>query len=175
MFDPTAFENMKVVIEGAIYDKDLAGELKVIDRNDLINTAKLSREYSVSFTNPGSLPGDPSCTLILQASLKNLAAELLLESGSGQEAGCTILIVFNTTHKKDLAISGIIQEKVREIWGIERIITQRWTFGHESEDNVTNETIVSFNRPIFEEQIDDLVAMIDYMEKTIKSLQTSVL
>ncbi|PLR77223.1 hypothetical protein CU633_11810 [Bacillus sp. V3-13] len=174
MFDPTAFENMKVVIEGAVYDKDLSGELQVVDRNDLINTAKLSREYSISFTERGSMPDDPSCTLILQASLKNLAAELLPESGSGQAAGCTVLVVFNTTHKKDLAISGIIEEKIREIWGMDRGITQRWTFDDESDDTVENETIVSFNRPVFEEQIDDLVAMIDYMEKTIKSLKTSV-
>lgn len=36
MFDPTAFDNMKVVIEGAIYDLDLDGEISIIDRNDLL-------------------------------------------------------------------------------------------------------------------------------------------
>ena len=44
MFDPTAYENMRVVLEGIFYDKDLSGEILVIDRNDIVNTAKLSRE-----------------------------------------------------------------------------------------------------------------------------------
>ena len=52
MFDPTAFENIKVVLEGAVYDLDLNGEIIIIDRNDLINTAKLSRKYELSFQLP---------------------------------------------------------------------------------------------------------------------------
>ena len=27
MFDPTAFENMRVVMEGIFYDKDLSGDI----------------------------------------------------------------------------------------------------------------------------------------------------
>ena len=49
MFDPTAFENMKVVMEGIFYDKDLSGEIIILDRNDIMNIAKLSRTYDLSF------------------------------------------------------------------------------------------------------------------------------
>ena len=49
LFDPTAFENIKVVIEGEIYDRDLSGEIFVTDRNDWFNSAKLSRKYEISF------------------------------------------------------------------------------------------------------------------------------
>jgi hypothetical protein len=41
MFDPTAFDNMKVVLEGALYDLDIMGEIIITDRNDLFNTAKM--------------------------------------------------------------------------------------------------------------------------------------
>ena len=49
MFDPTAFENMRVVMEGIFYDKDLSGDITIVDRNDVINTAKMSRDFDLSF------------------------------------------------------------------------------------------------------------------------------
>ena len=40
MFDPTAYDNLKVILEGAVYDLDLSGELKIIERNDIVDLAK---------------------------------------------------------------------------------------------------------------------------------------
>lgn len=51
MFDPTAFENLKIVIEGAVYDRDFSGEILVTDRNDIINLAKLERRFEISFVD----------------------------------------------------------------------------------------------------------------------------
>ncbi len=34
MFDPTAFDNLKVIVEGAVYDFDLHGDILVTDRKD---------------------------------------------------------------------------------------------------------------------------------------------
>ena len=39
-------------MEGIFYDKDLSGEIVIVDRNDLINTAKLSRSYDLPFNCP---------------------------------------------------------------------------------------------------------------------------
>lgn len=36
MFDPTAFDNLKVIVEGAVYDFDLHGDILVTDRKDMI-------------------------------------------------------------------------------------------------------------------------------------------
>lgn len=52
MFDPTAFDNMKVVIEGALYDLDICGEIVITDRNDSFNMAKMSRTFDISFRLP---------------------------------------------------------------------------------------------------------------------------
>jgi IS4 transposase len=49
MFDPTAFDNMKVIIEGLLYDKDLDGEYEITDRNDFVNLSKMDRLFSIRY------------------------------------------------------------------------------------------------------------------------------
>ncbi|MDF0725751.1 hypothetical protein PY093_03360 [Cytobacillus sp. S13-E01] len=39
MFDPTIFDNLKVVIEGEVYDLDLTGDFLVTNRSDSIDIA----------------------------------------------------------------------------------------------------------------------------------------
>lgn len=51
MFDPTAFDNLKVIVEGAVYDFDLHGDILVTDRKDMMDLASLSRIYHISFHN----------------------------------------------------------------------------------------------------------------------------
>lgn len=47
MFDPTAFDNLKVIVEGAVYDFDLHGDILVTDRKDMMDLASLSRIYHI--------------------------------------------------------------------------------------------------------------------------------
>ncbi|NUJ69854.1 hypothetical protein HUS64_21435, partial [Pseudoalteromonas sp. 2102] len=50
MFDPTIFDNLKTVVEGAVYDLDVTDELvTVVDRSDIIDLAKFTRAYALSF------------------------------------------------------------------------------------------------------------------------------
>ena len=49
LFDPTAFDNMKVVLEGAVYDRDLFGDILIVSRDDLVNLATLSRKFTIEF------------------------------------------------------------------------------------------------------------------------------
>ena len=55
MFDPTAFENMKVVLEGAVYDRDFIGDILVINRDDIVNLANMSRTYKIEMELKESL------------------------------------------------------------------------------------------------------------------------
>ena len=55
LFDPTAFDNMKVVLEGAVYDRDILGDILVVNRDDLINLASLSRQFTMEFECKESL------------------------------------------------------------------------------------------------------------------------
>jgi hypothetical protein len=47
VFDPTAFDNWKVVVEGALYDLDREGQLCVVGREDLVDLAQMSREFRI--------------------------------------------------------------------------------------------------------------------------------
>lgn len=68
MFDPTIYENVKVVLEGELYDRDLDGEITITNRSDLVDLATLSRTYVVAFEENSKV----SSTINLHASLRVL-------------------------------------------------------------------------------------------------------
>jgi len=172
MFDPTAFENMKVVIEGELYDRDLSGKIRIKDRNDIFNSAKLSRKYDITFTDQQENKVDVFCTFIMEAGLANLAAELLPVAHSSKLAGCQISIKFSLKLKEDISIFLKIEHILREIWGTERIINQMITHNPLSNQHmVTNEATVLFNRLVYEDQMDDITVMVDYMIASIDKLR----
>jgi hypothetical protein len=170
LFDPTAFENIKVVIEGEIYDRDLSGEIAVIDRNDWINTAKLSRKYEICFRLEASKAPRLSATMVLEAGLEHLSAELL--GHSDHLAGCIASIRFNLQHPDDDDIYKSVQNVLESIWGKGRAIKQAALIPpFETAAMVENKATVSFNRLIYEDQIDDLSEMVQYMVESLKKLK----
>ncbi len=172
MFDPTAFENIKVVIEGEIYDRDLSGKIKVVDRNDWINTAKLSRKYEITFTVNGYKEEEIAAILTLEAGLDNLSAELLSSGKANHLAGCIVDISFSLLHRNEKLVFQSIQEDLEEIWGKDREIVQFIkTTPLAKSQLVRNFSTVSFNRLVYEEQMDDLTEMIDYMIDSLKKLK----
>lgn len=172
MFDPTAFENMKVVMDGGFYDRDLSGEIRIIDRNDILNSAKMSRRYEVAFTENVEGHKDISCAFIMEAGLENLAAELLPEAQSEKLAGCQVFVKFTIKQKNDSKLFQEMREILRDIWGRERIIKQTVKFNPEDINNLIEaESVVHFNRLIYEEQIDDLCDMIAYMIASLQALR----
>jgi hypothetical protein len=172
MFDPTAFENLKVVIEGAIYDKDLAGEILVTDRNDLLNLAKLQRKFEISFIDQNSSGNRITAIFSLEANLENLAAELLPSSLSEELSGCQVCVKFTCTHPNDPQYFQRIYQILTEIWGIDRAIEQLVQVNPLKKlDEVKNHITISFNRLVYEEQIHDLTDMVDYMITSMKRLR----
>ncbi|HAQ07435.1 MAG TPA: hypothetical protein DCR24_07935 [Bacillus bacterium] len=175
MFDPTAFENIKVVIEGEIYDRDLSGEIVVIDRNDWINTAKLSREYEISFSLPAVGPSGLYATMTLEAGIENLSAELLNKDTAQHLAGCMVNIHFSMLHRNDSSVFMAIQKVLEDIWGMDRAINQ---IAHitplANSPEVNNISTIAFNRLVYEDQIDDLAEMINYMITSLEKLSVSV-
>lgn len=174
MFDPTAFENMKVVLEGNLYDKDLSGEIKIIDRNDIINTAKLSRHYDLTFKLCSNNVAKCSCKLTLSANIENLTAELLRSSLSDADrlAGCTVTIELLFDHEYDESLNLKVEQILKEIWGVRKIdlivlmepLTQ-WK-------KVKHKAMVTFDRLIYEDQIDDLIEMIQYIVRSLAKMDS---
>ncbi|CEG27572.1 hypothetical protein [Bacillus sp. B-jedd] len=169
MFDPTAFDNMKVIIEGAFYDLDEAGKLMIMDRKDIMDLATLSRQFSISFYLP-ECPGIEA-ELRLMASLENLASELLQGSTPDVKPGCELILFFRAVHRDSFAIYEGIQEYTESKWGPERNILQTacWNplTGHET---VMNEIAVDFNRIVTEAQLEELKEIPDYMVESMIGL-----
>lgn len=173
MFDPTAFENLRVVLEGALYDLDLNDEILITDRNDFINTAKLSRKYEIYFTLT-DMKGIPiTARLELESTLENLAAELLPGSLSEKRSGCSILLGFSFTHRDRIVDYERIEKILLDIWGSNRKIIQTVSFYPlQKEKSWRYDITVIFDRLIYENQIDDLVGMIQFMVTTLYRLQS---
>lgn len=171
MFDPTAFDNMKVVIEGALYDLDLAGEIVITDRNDIVNMAKMSRSFDVHFQLSSTQQGSVTAKLEIRADFINLAAELMPNSLSQKQDGCTIKLQFFHYGITDEAQLNKIREIFIDIWGETRQISQSVTITP-SISLIHNCISIEFDRLINEDQMDDLVEMIDFMMKTNEQLQS---
>ncbi|MDQ0197598.1 hypothetical protein [Neobacillus ginsengisoli] len=173
MFDPTAFDNMKVVIEGALYDMDISGEIIIIDRNDIMNMAKLSRRFDICFTLPNSERIPVSAKIEMEAHLINLAAELLTVPQTENEGGCQVRLQFFIEHAENKENYPTIQKIFMDIWGETRKINQSVQYHPLSnEKKIKNSITVEFDRLISEEQLDDLVEMTDFMITTLKQLQS---
>lgn len=169
MFDPTAFDNMKVVIEGALYDRDLDGEVVITDRNDIINTAKMSRHFDICFSLREGKTA--SAKLELQSQLVHLASELLPGSKTDQLAGCLVKLYF-TFEVEDAEVDfHLLQTILNEIWGTSRKITlsiqqEHWQSAKKKSGMIT----VDFERVISEDHMDDLMEMTDVMMITLQKI-----
>ena len=174
MFDPTAFDNMKVVIEGALYDLDLAGEIIIIDRNDQMNMAKMSRSFDVHFQLPDAKGNIVTAKMEIKSDMINLAAEILSDVLSQKQSGCKLRLQFfhkDITDEKQLKE---IKWILTEIWGETREICQSVTITP-SKSLITNAISIEFDRLIGEDQMTDLVELIDFMVTTIHHLQSYLL
>jgi hypothetical protein len=168
MFDPTAFDNMKVVIEGALYDLDIIGEIVITDRNDLINMAKMSRNFDMSFHLPNSIV---KAKMEMTSNLVNLAAELIPSIQLEPKSGCHLRLQFLIEHE-DLEIDfQVVETILQNVWGSTRKITQIVQYHPlEIESKHTHVIKVEFERLIGEDQMDDLVEMTEFIITTLKQL-----
>lgn len=171
MFDPTAFENMKVVLEGAIYDQEFDGKAIVTNRKDLIDLSTLSRHYEIEI----KLPETQFCksSILLEASLENLASELL-EKEPATQAGSTVSVRFTLPRQIGGKEAGQLIGSLETIWGRERIIDVSSTlqyFKAGERDAAYSIASVSFGRLVKEEQMDDLLTMAQYMLDSLAMLE----
>lgn len=92
MFDPTIFDNLKVVLEGAVYDMDLNDSVVIMGRTDRIELSSMSRSFSMTMARKED--GVAEGSFMLTASVADLAAELLADSNSSQAAAWSLALYF---------------------------------------------------------------------------------
>ena len=161
MFDPTVFDNLKVVIEGDIYELDLDGEIKVVNREDIVDLANMSRLFRMKMTVDDKL----IASIDLRTDLQNLTAELLHGRVNDEsKPGCRIDVSFH----QPLTDIATWESKLNTIWGNQWPTSHIIQYTHGQEMDKSIKTKISFNRPIYEENIDDIRDLITYLVKTLK-------
>ncbi|CUA80225.1 hypothetical protein [Anoxybacillus suryakundensis] len=166
MFDPTIFDNLKTVVEGAIYDLDISDELiTVVDRSDVVDLAKFTRAYALSFQLRHA--HEVTCTISLAMTLQHIANELLYEDAT--HAGCTVTVSFSFLATN---VDGAdVEQTLKHIWGERRIILQTLTYTYGQNERYTHEVTIDFGRTINESHVDDLLHMIPYIIRSLEQLQ----
>jgi hypothetical protein len=168
MFDPTIYENMKVVIEGAVYDLDLAGEILVTNRSNRIELSTMSRSYSIQFKLLGL--GDVIAELGLAASTEDLAAEIL--ERSSMTPGCSLHVGFQLKVMDVEEDCASIQQILLDIWGNDYTINQKlsYSYGKNLHSLYLNEIQLDFGRKFSESVIDDIPSLLEHVMLSIEQL-----
>ncbi|MGG1631374.1 hypothetical protein [Rossellomorea sp. NRS-1567] len=160
MFDPTAFDNLKVVFEGAVYDLDLTGEIQILDRKDLFDFAHYERCYQIHY----SLPYKKSISIEfhLKADMGHFLAERKMMTEKNT-AGADILIVYKGDEKLHHCRSFL-----EETWNKDK--NWEWKEVISSLQPTAYEGVLTFNRVITEEMVDDVLQMISFSVDTLQQL-----
>ncbi|QBP91688.1 hypothetical protein E1A90_10730 [Bacillus mycoides] len=170
MFDPTAFENLKVIVEGAVYDFDLHGDILVTDRKDVMDLASLSRMYSISFQLTETFKTMVEATFSLSVDAKNLSGEIL--EVSQFIPGCEMKLEFSFEMEQPEIGCEEIETLLHSIWGKERMITQKISYEYNKQAiSYHNKVEVLFQKSITEDHVDDLIAVISHMIETVRTIQ----
>ncbi|TDL34793.1 hypothetical protein E2R51_03475 [Jeotgalibacillus sp. S-D1] len=158
MFDPTAFDNLKTVLEGTIYDRDLDGTISITNRSDYVDIATLSRSYSISFHTANK---EIEAEMSLKSDLKKLAVELLPGQEENEFAGSIISIIFRKKGSSwDVKELNIFNEQ----WGKERCYELR-TISSNLHPTYC-EMIIQFDRTITEDMLSDVEEMVYFTIET---------
>lgn len=161
MFDPTAFDNMKVIVEGMLYDKDLDGEYLIIDRDDLMNMSKMNRQFSMQFKKKNTLKNKISCKFTLSTTAKDLYSELLESNG---DVGCFVELEFFFYKEIQLEFLQrslmLLQNHTNQQFSVFHNIKQSFFDKNKTETSL----IIKFENKITEDDFDKLEELIHISE-----------
>lgn len=171
MFDPTIFDNMKVVLEGAVYDLDFAGKIVITGRIDRVELSTMSRTYAVMFREQG-ITANTDCTaeVRLAANISDLAAELLQMKDVAP--GCQLHIRFRC-YIRGMEDCLAIERRLHDIWNERPHIQQTISFVFDADEKPTsflNEVELDFARKLDESQVDDFPELLRYVLKSLQAL-----
>lgn len=173
MFDPTIYDNLKTVLEGEIYDRDLAGHLLITERSDTVDLAVMSREIRLRFRLRQK--NDQFAEIRLHASALDLTGEIAETNEEG--IGCRLFLTFI----KEIAVEyGLALKQcahmrtiLTPIWGDGVTIHQRLIGQFPEEDGkplFECRLSVDFLRKISERQIDDIPRLVDSVIQSLEQL-----
>ncbi|TBL80258.1 hypothetical protein [Paenibacillus thalictri] len=167
MFDPTVYDNLKVVLEGALYDLDLAGQLEIIGRSDRVELSTMSRFFQLDCKVKPD--GIAVASVSLDAGLADLAAEILEQEG--KQPGCHCYITFQIPVDEPLAAAEAVKTQIREIWGERPLLKMTVSYSPDTEQpDFMLLASMHFGRKLDEGQMEDIPSMIDHVALTLQTL-----
>ena len=169
MYDPTIFENLRIAFENHIYDLDnIDKKIAIINRVDRMDFAILSREYAIQF----SLVNQPDVTaeIVLQASVKELAGEIL--EVSGENLGSTLSVRFTKSVQNVAIECQQIEQALNEIWETDIHLTQTLSFVHgQQASDYLNSIDMTFKSKINEKHMADIADLLDHVLQSLEVLE----
>lgn len=167
MFDPTIFENLKIVVEGAVYDLDLQGDIQVVNRNDIVDLALMSRTFSIDFMRKTG--GHAVARIELSSDASDFAGEKF--ALRGEEAGSCLQIGFMMTITDEAEDCRKIEKTLEQIWDSRPAISQRiyYEYGMER-PQLSNHIRLTFGRKINESHIVDITDVLQHILRSLDHL-----
>jgi hypothetical protein len=168
MFDPSVYENLKVVVEGAIYDLDLDGGIQIINRKDIVDLASIARTYEIEFTVVDY--EDILVHFILKADLASFAQEKIKRDSM---VGCELFIIFSMAVKQELRSS--ILQAIQETWEERPTIEQKVVYSYPTDLHLPMvESTLTFNRKITEDQLPDIPSVLEHTIRTVEAIKKAL-
>lgn len=167
MFDPTIFENLKVVLEGAVYDNDLSGKITVTGRKDQVDLSRMSRYYSIRFARRGN--GSAEAEIRLLADTVDLAGEIV--GWKGVQPGCRLIVGFSLPVENAELEAPEIINRLRALWGNEYRIRLMVSYEYGSHPQYQCEVEIDFSRKFDEQVIEDIPRMVSVTVESLDSLE----
>ncbi|WAA11076.1 hypothetical protein [Fervidibacillus albus] len=164
MFDPTAYENIKVVTEGLLYDYDLNGQMTVLERNDMVNLADLSRTFEMMFVLNQDEKQLLKCKVELSATFNQLAAEWIL---TNEQPGAQLAFHLILSERSNEILEKRMFKYVKQTFTPG--FRHRWQRTETSEGKLTYEIFVEKIETVTENTVDELPSI---MKTAVNSLQT---
>lgn len=172
MFDPTIFDNLKVVFEGAVYDMDLGEVVQIVDRIDRVELSSMSRSFGMTMRRQQG--GLAEGSFRLKSTVADLSAELL--SVPGQKPGCSLELsfVFHIDHlERDCAYTALL---IEEIWGRDPEISQLIMMEYGQQPlQMRNKLVLRFPDKLDESHIDDIPSLLEHMLLSLERLDERIL
>lgn len=172
--DPTIFDNLKVVLEGSLYDLDREGRLRVADRADLVDLASMQRLFRMGFV----LPQEPRRVygeVEISSELLDFAAEWKRLHTIEEKPGVRVWLRFTLEH-------GLLEEAM--IRRVHEEMKLRWEasdLSHTLEKTMTPETgqeesryicTLVFRDKIDEDNAGEIPLLLEHVRKTMIWLDT---
>lgn len=164
MYDPTIFDNLKIVVEGGLYDLERDNRLQIRDRHDRIDLASMGRTFNMSCLLPDA--DNLLMEVELASELTDFAAELArMRIVEPSPPGCQITIRYRfdpwteDAVAKTLRMTRLVQESWSEDLEIHHTVE---TTIQQTSRQTSLTTSVRFLRKIDERHIDGLEAMLEH-------------